>query len=117
MWIRPATKSDGFEYYEMTLAYVDDILCISAELRATMEGIQSTFKLEDDRIEKPETYLGAQLAQKVIGGVEGWTMTSEQYVKAAIANVEAKRNESGQCLPTRCVTPMQANYRPELLPR
>ena len=114
VWIRPATKPDGFEYYEMTLVYVDDILCISAEPKATMEGIQSTFKLKDDRIEKPEIYLGAQLAQKVIGGVECWTMTSEQYVKAAIANVEAKLNESGQRLPTRCVTPMQANYRPEL---
>jgi hypothetical protein len=98
----------------MTLVYVDDILCILAEPKATMSGIQATFKLKDDRIEKPEMYLGAQLSLKVMNGVECWTMTSEQYVRAAIANVEAKLDESGQRLPTRCATPMQANYRPEL---
>ena len=29
VWIRPANKADGFEYYEMVLCYVDDILSIS----------------------------------------------------------------------------------------
>jgi hypothetical protein len=114
VWIRPAIKSNGFEYYEMVLVYVDDILCISEQPELTMKGIQATFKLKDDKIEEPEMYLGAQLSQKIISGVECWTMSSEQYIKAAIANVEAKLNESGQRLPTRCTTPMQANYRPEL---
>ena len=71
--------------YEMILVYVDDILCISAQPRAIKSGIQSTFKLKDDRVEKPENYLGAQVMQKIVGGVECWAMTSEQYVKAAIA--------------------------------
>ncbi len=31
VWIRPAKKADGFEYYKMTLVYVDDILCKSAD--------------------------------------------------------------------------------------
>ena len=80
-----------------------------------MSGIQATFKLKDDRIEKPETYLGAQLEQKVIRGrgVMCWTMSSEQYVKA-VANVETALNASGQRLPSKCTTPMQSNYRPEL---
>ncbi len=59
-------------------------------------------------------YLGAQVMQKVVGEVECWAMTSEQYVKAAIANVEFKLDESGQRLPTRCATPVQGNYRPEM---
>ena len=100
VWVRPATKLDGFEYYEMVLVYVDDILCVSADPKATMLGIQETFKLKDDRIEKPETYLGAQLKQKVIGGRLIWTMSCEQYVKAAITNVEKKLKPSGQRLPT-----------------
>ncbi len=79
-----------------------------------MRGIQLTFKLKDDRVEKPENYLGAQVMQKIVGGVECWAMTSEQYVKAAIANVEFKLDESGQRLPTRCTTPLQGNYRLEL---
>ncbi|KAI2506386.1 Reverse transcriptase (RNA-dependent DNA polymerase) [Fragilaria crotonensis] len=114
VWIRPATKVSGFEYYEMVLVYVDDILCISADPKATMHGIQGTFKLKDDKIEKPETYLGAQLKEMNIGGRMCWTMNCEQYVKSAIANVEAKLNESGQRLPSKCLTPLQSNYRPEL---
>jgi hypothetical protein len=114
VWIRPAVKENGFEYYEMTLVYVDDIMCISHDPKATMMGIQATFKLKDDKIEKPKNYLGAQIMQKIIDGRECWAMTSEQYVKAAIANVEATLNESGQRLPSKATTPMQANYRPEL---
>ena len=41
-------------------------------------------------------------------------MSLEQYVKASIANVEAALESSGQRLPSRCTTPIQANYRPEL---
>jgi hypothetical protein len=69
-WIRPATKPNGFEYYEMVLVYVDDIRCISYNPRATIEEIQLTFRLKDSKIEKPEHYFGAQLAQKGSGGVE-----------------------------------------------
>jgi hypothetical protein len=79
-----------------------------------MSGIQAAFKLKDDQIEKPEMYLGAQLLLKVMNNVECWTTTSEQYIEAAINNVERKLNESGQRLPTRCATPKQANFRPKL---
>ena len=41
-------------------------------------------------------------------------MTSEQYVQAAIANVETALDASGQRLPSRVTTPIQAGYRPEL---
>jgi hypothetical protein len=40
-------------------------------------------------------------------------MTSAQYVKAALANVEAALDESDQCLSLKATTPMQASYRPE----
>ncbi len=68
VWIRPAVKPDSFEYYEMTLVYVDDIMCISHDPKATMKGIKTAFKLKDDKVEKPENYLGAQLSQRVIDG-------------------------------------------------
>jgi hypothetical protein len=29
VWIRPAACNDGYEYYEMLLVYVDDVLAIS----------------------------------------------------------------------------------------
>jgi hypothetical protein len=88
VWIRPGLKPDGFKYYEMILCYVDDILCVSHNLEASMKGIQGTFKFKDEKIEVPTYYLGAQISQKPIGGTPVWTMTSEHYIKAAIANVE-----------------------------
>ena len=36
VWIRPQTKPNGFEYYEMILVYVDDILHISHDLTQTV---------------------------------------------------------------------------------
>ena len=59
VWIRPAVKANGFEYYEMVLCYVDDILSISHDPHATRTAITSAFKLKDDRIAEPDVYLGA----------------------------------------------------------
>jgi Reverse transcriptase (RNA-dependent DNA polymerase) len=87
VWIRPAVK-DGFKYYEMLLVYVDDVLSISHDAEATMNGIRAIFKLKGDKVEVPTNYLGAQVTRKIINGIQCWTMSSEQYVKAAIANVE-----------------------------
>ena len=50
----------------MVLVYVVDILCVSHDPATTMKGIQGTFKLKDDKIEKPTMCLGAQVSQKVI---------------------------------------------------
>ena len=44
VWIQPVTKLDGFKYNKMLLVYVDDVLCISHDAKATMRGIQGTFK-------------------------------------------------------------------------
>jgi hypothetical protein len=40
VWIQPANRSDGFKYNKMLLVYVDDVLCISHNAKATMKGIQ-----------------------------------------------------------------------------
>jgi hypothetical protein len=98
----------------MVLVNVDDVLYIGHDPEATMKRIQGTFQLKDDKIEKPYMSLGAQIFQKVAGGMECWTTSSEQYVKAAIAIVEANLDKTGQRLPTRCTTPLQSGYRPEL---
>jgi hypothetical protein len=48
VWLRPAVKADGFEYYELVLCYVDDVLSMSANPKTTLRGLQSVFKLKDD---------------------------------------------------------------------
>ena len=79
VWLRPATKPDGFEYYELVLCYVDDVLAISHQPMETMDGIKKTFKLKNDKVEVPEGYLGADLSlMDTSQGDQVWTLSSEK---------------------------------------
>ena len=73
----------------MVLCYVDDVLCISDDPMKTIKGIKRTFKLKDNKIDKPEDYLGATLKNMFLSdGSQLWSMSSAKYVKAAVQNVE-----------------------------
>ena len=114
VWRRPAVKPDGFVYYEYILCYVDDLLAISHDAEKVLKGVQAMFKFKDDKIDKPDVYLRAQLDKMSVDGFEGWTMSSEKYVKAAIENIEQTLAKTSQCLPIKCQTPLSSGYRPEL---
>ena len=58
VWIRPAVRPYGSEYYEMALCYVDDVLVIAAEPMETMDGIRAVFKLKGEKAKNPDIYLG-----------------------------------------------------------
>ena len=58
-WLRPAVKADGFQYYELVLCYVDDVLSTSVDPETTSGALKMTFTLKDNKIEEPEMYLGA----------------------------------------------------------
>ena len=113
VWRRPAVKEDGFEYYEYVLCYVDDILAVSHKAKDALKVVQAIFKLKDDKIEPPDMYLGATLSVMEDNGVQGWCMTSDKYVKAAVENVELELARVNQRLPSRCKTLMTIGYRPE----
>ena len=114
VWLRAATKSDGDMYYDYVMMYVDDILALSCDARAILEEIRSTFKFKDDKIESPAYYLGAKLQKKPINGIKCWTIPSQDYVKAAVKNVE-ETIKKGRKLPTTNVdTPMNITNSPEL---
>ena len=49
VWIRPAVRPDGSEYYEMELCYVNDVLLIAAEPMKTVYGIRAVLKLKGTR--------------------------------------------------------------------
>ena len=114
VWIRPAVKSSGEEYYEYILMYVDDILVISVSAMEILQDMQSHIKFKNDKIETPDGYLGAKLEMKSLNGRDVWTITSVSYVKAAIANVERTVQGKRWKLPTRVQTPMVSSYLPEL---
>ena len=50
----------------------------------------------------------------MINGFDGWTMSFQKYVEAAIDNVEEVLAKTNQRLPTRCGTPLKSGYQPEL---
>jgi Reverse transcriptase (RNA-dependent DNA polymerase) len=115
VYLRKAVKPDGFEYYEMMLCYVDDILCLSHNVKPCMEQLQEVFTIKDGKIEEPEIYLGAKLEKKNMNGINCWTMTSDQYVNTAVKNLEERLLKmSPQALPTKCPTPLASGYRPEI---
>ena len=73
-------------------------------------AVQATFKLKDDKIEPLDM---ATLSVMEDDGVQGWCMTSDRYVKAAVENVEQELARVNEQLPSRCKTPMTVGYHPE----
>ena len=115
MWMRRATKPDGFQYYEYVLCYVDDVLSISHDPGKTIAAIQEVFKLKDDKAGEPESYLGANIGKMLTASQqECWTILSNKYEKSAIKNVEQRLAKEGRKLPTKCITPFSSGYKPEL---
>jgi hypothetical protein len=117
VWLRPATKANGFEYYEMVLCYVDDILCASHDPMRTMTGIKQKFALKNDEVKTPTDYLGATLElMPNEHGLLCWSQSSDKYIQAAVANVEEKLKKSGRELQKAkyCSAPFRTDYKPEL---
>ena len=115
VWMRPAIKTNGFEYWEYILCYVDDILAISQNPSSIMQCIQRKFKLKDDKFEEPSNYLGAELSiMDNEYGDQCWAMSSDKYCEALVNNVEEVLKKKGLKLPTKCFLPMMQSYKPEL---
>jgi len=80
--------------------YVDDILAISCDAKAISQDVQRTFELKNDRIDTSEFYLRAKLQEKPTNGLKCWTMTSRDYVNAAVENIEETLRGTRRQLPT-----------------
>ena len=116
VWIRPAVKPDGEEYYQYMLVYVDDLLCVAHDASTPLREIMADFKFKKDAIEPPEIYLGARLQKKDLNGKGIWTMSSYDYTKAIISNLEErlkKTNKNAKLLSKGVKTPMASSYVPE----
>jgi hypothetical protein len=116
-WLRPAVKSDGSKYYEYLLVYTDDILSLSVDPKAILTMIDQHFKLKPESVGVPTTYLGATISKFRLPDdpdKERWAMSSEQYVKEAVANVELWLKERDAKLKTKAPSVLPSGYRPEL---
>ena len=51
---------------------------------------------------------------KVDDSTHAWAFSSTQYVRAAVANVEAFLAKTGECLKAKASSPLPKDYRPEI---
>ena len=116
VWMRPAVKADGSEYWEYVLLYCDDALVISENGEKVLrDEIGKYFELKEESIGSPSIYLGGKMRKVTLdNGVEAWSFGSSQYVKAAVDNVESYLKERGEKLVNRAKAPFTSNYRPEI---
>ena len=93
VWIRPAVKLDGSEYYEYIMCYVDDILSVSLDAKSILQSLQGQFKLKGNKIEPPDMYLGAQLGVRTgppVGvGIGSLPMTPNKNGEIGVLCVES----------------------------
>ncbi len=116
VWYKAECKPDGFEYYSYVLVYVDDILVVAHKPEGVMQVIAKSFRLKDG-FGPPTRYLGATIKRWRLLGDENaahWGHSLEEFIKQALANVEAELKREGKQLKGRFSTPLSPNYRPEL---
>ena len=116
VWRRKSVTDDGLEYWEYILLYVDDALCISHRAEYILKGeLGKYFVLKPESIGVPKIYLGNKVSNVVLeNGANAWSLSSSQYVKAAVNNVELKLKKNGSSLPKRASAPFPSDCRPEL---
>jgi len=121
VWLRPANKPDGTPVYDYVLIYVDDVLAISCQATKLMEDLAELYRFKEDpstkkRYAPPERYLGANIGKYTTSedSREKWYMSSDEYVKNAVRNVEQNLSEIGKGLTKMADKPFTTGYHPEL---
>jgi hypothetical protein len=117
VWFRTAIKSNGETYYEYIFVYVDNILVLSEMPEAIIKAIGQAYRLKENSISVPKTYLGAEIEtfrDPNNPSVEMWSMSADRYLKEAIWNVEFDLKKADLKLPTKVATLLCHKYRPEL---
>jgi hypothetical protein len=120
VWMRPAKRSDGSDYYEYILLYTDDALVVSENAERVLRNeLGRYFTLKEESIGPPNIYLGGKVRKVDVkdGSSKCWAFSSSQYVQAAVKNVEeylSKRDDVNWKLPQKAETPLRTSYRPEL---
>ncbi|KAL7574019.1 hypothetical protein ACA910_015599 [Epithemia clementina (nom. ined.)] len=114
VYIRASKKADGFEYYEMLLVYVDDVIAVSHRPGEIIESIAQLYRLKD-KPGAPEIFLGADIKQwDLPDGKRCWAMSAGTYLKRALATVDKMLAEDNSKLAPTAKTPFRSGYRPEV---
>ena len=117
VWIRAARREDGFEYYELILVYVDDVLAVSESPEKIMQALGEVYELKEGSVKEPDIYLGANVEKvQLPDGRSVWAMSPKTYVKNSIKVVEdlLVADGAGLHLKTTARNPFPSGYKPEL---
>ena len=78
IWMRPAKKDLGEEYWEYVLLYVDDALCVSMNGEHVLENeIDKYFYIKEGSVGPPTIYLGNKVSKVTLeNGVKAWAFSS-----------------------------------------
>ena len=119
VWMKAKTKPNGDEYYSYVLVYVDDVLHLDFEPQLFMKQLEEQYRLKDGA-EVPKRYLGANIDKvQLQDGTIAWSMSSYEYVKSAINNLE-QQLERDKAPPLKTYgkrsgeRPFPVQYRPEI---
>ena len=84
----------------------------STNILKIMEG--KTVKYKNGKIDPPEMYLGSRLNRKIINVNMCWTITSYDYVIAAVETIKDSITQKPWKIPNTADTPMTKLFVPEL---
>jgi hypothetical protein len=115
LWLRPAVKSDGTEFYEYILCYVNDCCYSGLKGLEFMDYLSSVYMLKEGSVKVPETYLGVDVWMYELANEENaWAASSDTYVKRVVAEVERELSYIERQLKSNVKSPFPSGYRPDL---
>ena len=114
--MRSATRTDGLDYYEYILLYVDDCLFIYDNSKPALLQVEKYFPIKPASLGTPKTYLGGTVSKiQLPNGVQAWAFSLSQYVHESVKSVEEKlEKEGGKLMSKKTGTPIPTSYSPEL---
>jgi Reverse transcriptase (RNA-dependent DNA polymerase) len=117
VWLRPAKKPDGTEYYEYLLTYVDDCLVVSHDPKRIINSLEHEYKYKLKDVGEPKCYLGAEIGKRsFMDGTSAWYMSARLYLKQTIIEVERQWGNLNKLFPKQefLNVPIQAGSQTEL---
>jgi hypothetical protein len=118
VWMRPATKANGNEYYQLVLIHTNDILAVAEDPKLILNELDQRYVLNPGSIGPPKTYLGTEVGHYTLPDQpekSRWYMSSDKYVKEAVRNVKEWLSERNRTMKSKAPSVLPSgNTRPEL---
>jgi len=93
---------------------VDDIIFQGLDPKGFMDYLQQSYTLKDGSVKEPNMYLGADISMyELKDGKKAWSLSSNTYVKRAVAKVQRELTLVGKCLKKKVYSPLASGYHPE----